>query len=301
MTLSVLICTYNRPQLLEKSLAALERSLEPADQLVVVNGGDEDADRVVQRFEPHFREVKLIRTRNVNLATSRNVGLPHCTGDVIAMTDDDAEVFPDWITRLKEAHKAHPEAGAVGGMVIGTNQDKLVARMADVATFPSFPRSGYHRTLPGVNISYKREVVRRVGEQDPRLFRGEDVDFNWRVIRLGYKIYYDPEIKVYHHHRPTMRQFLQQHYMYGRTYYLVRRKWDDLYCAYPRELRRPRDFLKLVSFMATTVYEPLLSSLKMPRWLDKGISFPFFVARQLGWMAGVLRQAQLERQREPCG
>jgi glycosyltransferase involved in cell wall biosynthesis len=39
-----------------------------------------------------------------NLAASRNVGLPHYTGDIVAMTDDDAEVFPDWVAQMKRAH-----------------------------------------------------------------------------------------------------------------------------------------------------------------------------------------------------
>ncbi len=39
------------------------------------------------------------------------------------MTDDDAQVFPDWVTQMKRVHAQHPEAGAVGGPVIGTNTE----------------------------------------------------------------------------------------------------------------------------------------------------------------------------------
>jgi GT2 family glycosyltransferase len=65
--------------------------------------------------------------------------LPHCTGDIIAMTDDDAEVFPDWVTQMKRAHAEHPEAGAVGGPVIGADADSLVSRIADQVTFATYP------------------------------------------------------------------------------------------------------------------------------------------------------------------
>src|SRR5579871_6779233 len=119
MTFSVLICTYNRHEILGVALNALiNKTLEKPDQVVVVNGGDERTDQVVQQYMGlHNIDLKLIKTPNKNLATSRNVGLPHCTGEIVAMTDDDAEVYPDWVTVMKRVHAEHPEAGAVGGAV----------------------------------------------------------------------------------------------------------------------------------------------------------------------------------------
>jgi GT2 family glycosyltransferase len=290
MKFSVLICTYNRHKLLEKALYALiEGTEEKPDQVVVVNGGDERADRVVEGFMGrHGIEVKLVKTVNKNLAASRNVGLPQCTGDIIAMTDDDAQVFPDWVTQMKRAHREHPEAGAVGGPVIGVNADSLVGKIADVITFPSWPHPGYVRTLPGVNISYKREVVEEVGPQDETLFRGEDVDYNWRVQRLGYKIFFDPRIKVRHYHRPTLRSFLQQHYMYGRAYYLVRRKWPEMYCVYPHSLRHAKDILKAINFVASLFYQPFLSARSLATWADRLLGLPLLFAAGVAWKWGMM-------------
>ena len=305
-TFSVLICTYNRHELLQKALHALiEGTQEKPDLIVVVNGGDERADRVVESFmERHGVEVKLVKTVNKNLAASRNVGLLHCTGDIIAMTDDDAEVFSDWVTQMKRAHRERPEAGAVGGPVIGTNTESLVGKVADLITFPNWPEPRYIRTLPGVNISYKREVVERVGLQDETLFRGEDVDYNWRVQKLGYKIYFDPAIKVYHHHRPTLRSLMNQFYMYGRAYYLVRRKWPEMYCVYPHGIHRFKDILKAVNFVAALFYQPVLSTLSLPRWRDRALALPVLFAADLAWKGGmVVQRIQSFRQRreQPTG
>src|SRR5260370_41978306 len=96
--------------------------VEKPDEIVVVNGGDENADRVVEEFQGRQGiDVRLIKTVNKNLAASRNIGLKECTGDIIAMTDDDAEVDQDWVTQLKRAHAEHPEAGGVGGAVLGAD------------------------------------------------------------------------------------------------------------------------------------------------------------------------------------
>jgi GT2 family glycosyltransferase len=296
---SVLICTYNRHELLNKALEALlQGTQEKPDQVVIVNGGDEHADQVVAAHQmrcPSGTEIKLIKTVNKNLAASRNVGLPHCDGAIVAMTDDDAEVFPDWVTQMKSVHAEHPEAGAVGGRVLGADSHKsLLSRLADIVTFPSSSEARYVSTLPGVNVSYKRSVLDIIGFQDETLFRGEDVDFNWRVQKAGYRIFYHPKIKVWHHHRPTLRQFFRQHYMYGRAYYLVRRKWRDMYCLYPHRFRTVKDFLKAAHFVVSAFYEPLWCSSRLSSWTDRLTALPILFWNSVIWRSGMLYQGFLE-------
>lgn len=290
MTLSVLICTFNRHELLARALGALiDRSEERAEEVVVVNAGDDRADGVVREYaNQHGVEVKLIRIPNKNLAANRNAGLKHCRGDIIAMTDDDAEVFPDWVARMKRAHESHPEAGAVGGLVIGSNPDRLVCRVADLVTFPAWRNAQYVRTLPGVNISYKRSVLESVGFQDETLFRGEDVDYNWRVKRAGYEVYFDPKIMVLHAHRNSIQGLLNQFFMYGRAYYLVRRKWPDMYCVYPHRIRKVKDLLKACNVAASLFYRPVLSAARMPRALDKIAALPILFGLGISWEGGML-------------
>lgn len=292
MRVSVLICTYQRHQMLKDALSALvDGTTEKPDQVVVVNGGDEQADEVVGHFAgKSLVEVKLVKTQNRNLAASRNVGLPHCVGDVVAMTDDDAKVFPNWITQMKRAHNDHPEAGAVGGPVVGTNTDSVVGKVADLIAFPSWPEARYARTLPGVNLSYKREALERVGQQDEHLFRGEDVDYNWRVLEAGYKLYYDPDIKVYHHHRPTMGALLHQFYMYGRAYYLVRRKWPNMYSIYPHGIHGLKDGLKAVNFVAEALYGPFCNAWKLRGWRSRLEALPVVLCTGIAWRTGILSQ-----------
>lgn len=292
MLFSVLICTYNRPELLNAALDALvNRTFEQPDKIVIVNGGDERADRVVESFRDCGVPIELVKTVNKNLAASRNVGLPHCTGDIVAMTDDDAEVFPDWVTQMKRVHREHPEAGAVGGQVIGTESNSLVVKVADLVTFPAWSEPGYIRTLPGVNISYKRAALELVGPQDESFYRGgEDVDFNWRVKQAGYEIYFDPSIKVHHHHRPTLKGLFHQHYMYGRAYYLVRLKWPAMHSVYPHRLRSVKDFLKMVNFLASMLYQPFLSANALPNVFERLLAVPLLFGVGMVWKGGMLLQ-----------
>ncbi len=290
--ISVLICTFNRHELLEKALFSIvDRTLEKPDEIVIVNAGDDRADHVIEKFKGRNKiEFKILKVVNKNLAANRNLGIPQCSGDILAMTDDDAEVFPDWITQIKRAHLEHPDAGAVGGPVLGTNTQSLIGKVADATTFPIFSSACSTRTLPGVNIAYKKEAVQKVGPQDETLFRGEDVDYNWRIIGLGYKIYFDPRIKVYHHHRPNLKALLNQHYMYGRAYYLVRRKWPMMYSVYPHSFSSPKDFLKAINFIAALFYQPFLHLGHFPEWPDKIKALPLLFLLGLEWKRGMLAQ-----------
>lgn len=300
MKFSVLICTYNRPDMLAQCLQALVcRITEAPNQIVIVNGGDARTDALVNEFMPQAAargiQLQLVRTVNKNLAASRNAGLPHCTGDLIGMTDDDAEVFPDWVTQMKRAHAEHRDAGAVGGTIVGVKRDSFLSRLSDEVTFAAYPTARSVRTVPGVNVSYKRKAVELAGPQDETLFRGEDVDYNWRIGLFGWDIYYDPAVRVLHHHRPTLWKFLNQHYMYGRAYYLVRRKWKEMYCVYPHGVRSERDVLKMVNFAAAIFYEPLRYAGRMERTADKILAYPVLVANQMAWRGGMIRQMMLER------
>lgn len=299
-SLSVLICTYNRHELLHQALKALiENTTEKPDEVIIVNGGNEYTDSVVDNFvQQHYTTVQLVKTVNINLATSRNIGLSHCRGDIVAMTDDDATVFPDWVTQMKRAHLQHPEAGVIGGAIIGANsQTSLLSRLSDLVTFPLPNKSSYVRTVPGVNVSYKRSVLDQVGNQDTTLFRGEDVDFNWRIKKLGYEVYFCPDIKVIHYHRPDLKNFFRQHYMYGRAYYRVRSKWPDMYCVYPHALKAPRDYAKLIHFFIAIIYQPILTAANLKIWYERILAVPILIINHALWKYGMLYQMFLDRYR----
>mgnify|MGYP000471030824 FL=1 len=228
------------------------------DEIIIVNGGGENnCQSTLEKWKSIFSNLKIIKTENINLANSRNIGLPYCKGDLILQTDDDARPLPDWIEKLEKAHTRYPAAGVIGGDIIDAGGRSYLSQIADTATFPHHFSTCEVRSVPGVNSSYKKEVISQVGEYDETLFRGEDVDYNWRAIKNGWKVVYIPEIKVYHVHRPTWNGLLKQHYMYGRAHYLVREKWPEMYSHYPKNVD---SFYTLFKWMASWTWFPLVDA-----------------------------------------
>lgn len=292
MKITVFICTYNRGELINNTLKGIiaSQTMLP-DEIVVVNGGGENnCASTLDYWKTQFGGLREIKTENVNLANSRNIGLPQCKGDLIIQTDDDAVPFPNWIELLVKAHQEYPEAGVIGGEVVDASGDSLLFKVADATTFPRYTDIREVRTVPGVNSSYKKEVIQKLGKYDIDLFRGEDVDYNWRAIQEGYKVLYIPEIKVYHHHRATWKGLFNQHYMYGRAYYLVRSKWQNMYCAYPRKMDSPKMFLKGVFYWIQPFVDGWSKLKHVPGFFNKIVAYPIIVSIQYRWRIGVLDQ-----------
>ena len=292
MSVAVLICTYNRGNLVDQTLRSLieEQDIQP-DEIVVVNGGGlHDCGETVDYWQVKFPALKHISTVNKNLAASRNTGLSHCSATLVLQTDDDARPFPDWIKKMMAAHEMYADAGVIGGQVVDASGNGLLDTVADALTFPWYPDTREVRSVPGVNASYKKSVIDQLGAYDTNLFRGEDVDYNWRAIQAGWKVRYVPGIKVYHHHRATWKGLLQQHYMYGKAYYLVRSKWTNMYAVYPRSLRSAKDLLKAGYFFISPVVNSFTRLKRIKGLSKKVVAFIPMTIVGYAWMTGLAVQ-----------
>jgi len=292
MKTTVFICTYNRGNLINGTLEALiNNQTRNLNEIIVVNGGGEnDCQETLEKWRKEFPQLKIIKTKNKNLAASRNVGLPHCKGDLILQTDDDARPFRNWIEEIVKAHKNNPDSGVVGGRVIDASRGNFLSKIADIATFPNHKKVQKVRSVPGVNSSYKKEVIEMIGDYDETLFRGEDVDYNWRAIQSGWDVLYCPEIKVKHLHRLTWKGLFQQHFMYGRAHYLVRKKWPKMYSHYPLKIASIKSLFKwFASWSWTPLNDAIQKSSQLPSKMN-GFDILIFLFVNLSNRVGTAMQ-----------
>jgi GT2 family glycosyltransferase len=281
--LSVLIATYNRAALLDRTLRSLlEGVVERPDEIVIASGSCDRTPEVVAHHIAAGAPIRLIQVPSVGISASQNAGYPYCRGEIVATLDDDVIVAPDWVRRVKEAHVAYPQAGGIGGRTLNEFPDVLTARFEQARTFDvpgaggAKPRAASGtkwsaavprleggvrpvRTVAGVNMSYKRAVMEEVGSFDESLPAGMDVDYNWRVARAGYPVLHDPSIVLTHHNRTSVGRMLRQQIWYGRGYFRTRRKWPDLPSSrIPRDVRGWTNWVKMVLFVVDPfVYHPL--------------------------------------------
>lgn len=214
LTVSVLVPTYHRPGSLAACLTGLTEQSHAPDEVLVVVRRDDVASRAVlaQRWDMPVREVVVDRPGAV---AARNAGLEAATGDVVALTDDDAVPRPDWLARLL-AHYEVPDVGAVGGrdLLYAAGLPVLTPLRRQVGVLTWYGRfitlhprgTGPARDvdfLKGVNMSISR--TRSPGVRFDEHLRGrgaqvhEDAALCLEVHRAGLRVVYDPEIVVDHY------------------------------------------------------------------------------------------------------
>ncbi|MFN3776514.1 glycosyltransferase family 2 protein, partial [Sphingomonas parapaucimobilis] len=211
--ISLLICTRNRCRSLAATLASVDAAARHpgsgAVELILVDNGSTDATAAVIRHWAIDRPfpVRLLSEPLPGLARARNRALRAARGRIVAMTDDDCVLHPDYFAQAARAFAGQPAPVIIGGRILrGDPADLLLTvKLEDhpmIAEPGSFP-GGF---VMGANLAFTADVGRMVGPFDERFGAGapfraaEDTDFLLRAQALDLSIRYDPGFVVDHHH-----------------------------------------------------------------------------------------------------
>jgi O-antigen biosynthesis protein len=249
--ISVVICTYNRPDRLKVCLRHVQRQQYPAFEVIVVDNSPGTGDlraHVASFGEPTYRYVAEPRA---GLSRARNTGIAAASGDIVAFLDDDEEPDDCWLAALAVGFARSPHIGCVTGLILPARLDTEAQALleelgghskgrgfesavfaADGPQSPLYPRPPFGA---GGNMAIRRETLAKIGRFDTALGAGtpargaEDTLALTLVMLAGDKIAYEPAAFVRHHHYPDFAGLAaqQQGYMVGLAAYyaaLIRRR-----------------------------------------------------------------------------
>jgi GT2 family glycosyltransferase len=217
MSLTVIIPTYRRPKDLRRVIHAVRNQVRsPIELVVVVRGDDVESCEVLAEAAP--TEVRTVIVEKPGVLAAMNAGLAAATGDIIALTDDDASPWPDWAQRIKSHFAADPHLGALGGkdwqykgepLRLDDGRETRAGEMqwwGRVIGQHHWAAEGPARevaVVKGVNCAFRAEALRAVGGFDTRL-AGTGAQVHWELSlclalkRAGWKVVFDPAIGVDH-------------------------------------------------------------------------------------------------------
>jgi GT2 family glycosyltransferase len=235
VSVSVVICTRDRPAELARCLASLPaQSLTPDEIIVVDNASVSDETRQVSLNAG----VRYVRESRPGLDIARNTGARACRGEIVAYTDDDVVLDENWLKRLVGAFD-EPDILAVTGLVLPGEletpaQWHFESRWSFGRGFrrkdfgPEFYAQDSTEACPvweigaGASMAFRRSVFEDIGYFDERLDVGAagcsgDSEYWHRVLSAGGRCRYEPASVAYHFHRREMDGLRKQVRAYMRA------------------------------------------------------------------------------------
>lgn len=224
---TVLVPAYGRAAALEGCL----RALGDRYPVVVVDDGSPDPAPIAEVAKAYGARL-IRRDRNGGPGAARNTGLAAVSTDLVALLDSDCVPPPDWIDTLA-GHLADPAVAVVAPRIVAAPGAPAGARNAlDLG-----PRPG--RIAPGTPVAYvptaallvRRAALREVAAGaevfDAALRYGEDVDLVWRVHAAGWRLRYEPAVRVEHVEPATWAGILARRFRYGSSAAALSRRHPD--------------------------------------------------------------------------
>jgi GT2 family glycosyltransferase len=236
---TVVVCTRDRTEALRASLARLRRLRFPRLEILIVdNAPSDDATRdAFSDCVGDDERFSYVREPRPGASCARNRGLREATGEIVAYTDDDVSVDPDWVRALAAGFR-HDGVACVTGLVCTASINGPAERYFDArVSWGASCRPAIHRLgrpgndglfpyAPGIfgtgaSFAVRADTMRALGGFDEALGPGtksgggEDMDAFVRIVLAGHALAYEPAAVAWHHHRADLDGLRRQMFTYG--------------------------------------------------------------------------------------
>ncbi len=277
MQITIVLCTYNRQRSLFhalQSLSELEIDAALEYEIVAVDNNSSDQTKgTVESFIKKNSHVRYVFEPKQGISNARNAGIANAKGEIILFVDDDVIIDPKMLTNIMHFTKEH-DFDAIGGRVLPLYSPQTPQWIKDCRDILSGPIvchdygdkiKLYDQTMfpfIGAMMVVKKNVFEELGGFKPELgvgsgLLGEDTEFFIRIRNAGKKIYYNPDLLVWHPvEKSRVRLFYvaRWSFMAGRYMAIQNTMTEDkgliYYWGIPRYLF-PRTLKNLGSFLLT--------------------------------------------------
>ncbi|HEU6450853.1 MAG TPA: glycosyltransferase [Gemmatimonadaceae bacterium] len=214
--LSVVICTYRRPESVRRFVDSLSSQSAPVDELVIVDASPDDATERMLREQPelprtsHCTRYYRVDGPAAGLTRQRNTALRVVTRDLVAFFDDDVVLRPGCLAEIERGFRESNDRIVGVGAYIENDQappSALWRIRATLGIVPSLRPGSYTRSgisipwrflppteelvegdwLPGCSMAWRTGLARALGfnESFHGYANGEDLEFSRGMARHG--------------------------------------------------------------------------------------------------------------------
>jgi len=234
---SIIIHCRNEEEYIEKNvLSLLNQSYEGEVEILVVDGMSEDrTQEITNQLIKQHHNVFLLENPNKITSHALNIGITHSTGEYFAIIGGHSYVDENFIKYNVEILQSNEQIGCSGGVIKNIHLNDAGAYISKAmgskfgvgnAVFRTGGKKGFVDTVAfGM---YRKSVIDKIGTFDENLVRNQDDEFNFRLLKAGFKIYFSPEVISYYYVRGAYSKLSKQYYQYGYWKIFVNRKHQQI-------------------------------------------------------------------------
>lgn len=235
---AIIIPTLNEERFISRCLNSIIKQtyeFEKMDVMIIDGGSNDKTKDIVAEYQKSHQNIRFIENKKKIQSVAFNIGFKKSTAPYIIRLDAHAEYDSKYISLCIENLKQDEKRGNVGGRcnILPFNQS-LWAQTNAILNHSRFGIGGAafrvsneaHNTDSVPFGAFPRKIIEKIGGMREDLPRGEDNEYNSRIRKAGYKIFFDPNIISSYFARPTLGASCKQMYANGNSigylYYIDR-------------------------------------------------------------------------------
>ncbi len=204
--ISINILNWNRKKELRELLLNLKNQSYNDFEIVLVdnNSSDGSFEMVITEF-PEIKAIKM--PQNLGVPGGRNVGIVNSFGEFLVFIDNDTEIKNDFVGTVVQTFEKNPEVGILTFKILNFYSSELdLGSWVLDRDLMKNEKFRIVNTFVGAGFALRKSVIENVGLfWDKLFFMHEEKEYSMRLLETKYKIYYCPDINIYHKVSPEKR------------------------------------------------------------------------------------------------
>lgn len=226
---AIVIPTLNEERFISRCLNSIIKQtyeFKKMDVMIIDGGSNDKTKDIVAKYQKSHQNIRFIENKKKIQSVAFNIGFKNSTAPYIIRLDAHAEYDSKYISLCIENLKQDEKRGNVGGRcnILPFNQS-IWAQTNAILNHSRFGIGGAafrvsneaHNTDTVPFGAFPRKIIEKIGGMREDLPRGEDNEYNSRIRKAGYKIFFDPNIISSYFARPTLGASCKQMYANGNS------------------------------------------------------------------------------------
>ncbi|MDP4011165.1 MAG: glycosyltransferase family 2 protein [Candidatus Roizmanbacteria bacterium] len=220
--ISVIVANYNGELFIKDCISSILKEKNDYELIVVDDYSTDNSVQVIKKLQTNYPNIHLIENSiNLGAAKSRNIGAKKSRGEILFFLDCDTTTQKGWYTKIISFFKKYSDAGLAQAKILRTNTNSfdyagdlinslsfLSERAHGVEDRGQFDKVEPIFSLKGAAMITRNSIFQKVGGFDEEYgYYWEEPDFAWRVWLSGSKVYFVPQVVVFHEYVTKNKDF----------------------------------------------------------------------------------------------